>query len=154
MSDGWIVVPNWDKFQHYKDRDPAWIKLYKSLSSNPAWCALNPHQQGVLVNIWLEYAASNGQLSVDVIRKYLGRRFKIRTLESLSDAGFIRLRASKPLDLARARAKRQIRTPTPKRGKGGRAVGGPKVTGWREVRGSHGSTVVPDPFGTDRPPAR
>lgn len=29
---------------------------------------------------------------------------------------------------------------------------GRKLTGWREVRGSHGISVVEDPNGTDRPP--
>ena len=26
--DGWIVIPNWDKFQHYKDRHAPWLKDY------------------------------------------------------------------------------------------------------------------------------
>ena len=25
---------NWDKFQHYKDRDPVWIKLHPELLDN------------------------------------------------------------------------------------------------------------------------
>lgn len=29
---------------------------------------------------------------------------------------------------------------------------GPKITGWRFVRGSHGSTFVRDSYGTDLPP--
>lgn len=29
---------------------------------------------------------------------------------------------------------------------------GRKLTGWREVRGTHGIDHVADPFGTDRPP--
>lgn len=33
-----------------------------------------------------------------------------------------------------------------------RARDGPRKTGWRFVRGSHGSTYVPDPEGTDTPP--
>ena len=37
MTDGWIVIPNWDKFQHYKDRDPVWIKLYLELNSRDDW---------------------------------------------------------------------------------------------------------------------
>jgi hypothetical protein len=29
---------------------------------------------------------------------------------------------------------------------------GQRLTGWREVRGTHGITHVPDPQGTDKPP--
>lgn len=29
---------------------------------------------------------------------------------------------------------------------------GQRLTGWREVRGTHGLTHIPDPKGTDRPP--
>ena len=30
--DGWIVIPNWEKFQHYTDRNPPWVKLYTELN--------------------------------------------------------------------------------------------------------------------------
>jgi hypothetical protein len=32
-----IVVAGWDKFQHYKDRDPPWIKLYRDLFTSESW---------------------------------------------------------------------------------------------------------------------
>ena len=30
----WIEIVNWDKFQHYKDRRPVWIKLHLDLLDN------------------------------------------------------------------------------------------------------------------------
>lgn len=32
-----IVVRNWEKFQHYADRDPTWIKLYRDVLTTEAW---------------------------------------------------------------------------------------------------------------------
>lgn len=32
-----IVIENWDAFQHYKDRDPPWVKLYRDLLTAESW---------------------------------------------------------------------------------------------------------------------
>ena len=32
-----LVVKSWDRFQHYKDRDPPWIKLYRDTLSSEVW---------------------------------------------------------------------------------------------------------------------
>lgn len=32
-----IAICAWDKYQHYKDRDPPWIKLYRDLLSAESW---------------------------------------------------------------------------------------------------------------------
>lgn len=32
-----LVVLGWEKFQHYKDRDPPWIKLYRDLLTSESW---------------------------------------------------------------------------------------------------------------------
>jgi hypothetical protein len=32
-----LVVVGWEKFQHYKDRDPPWIKLYRDLFTSESW---------------------------------------------------------------------------------------------------------------------
>jgi hypothetical protein len=32
-----IMVKEWSRFQHYKDRDPPWIKLYRDMLSSEAW---------------------------------------------------------------------------------------------------------------------
>lgn len=33
----WISVVGWEKFQHYKDRDPPWVKLYRDLLTTESW---------------------------------------------------------------------------------------------------------------------
>jgi len=107
MEDRWIIVRNWDKFQHYSNRNPAWIKVYTSLNSEDEWLDLSVSDRGVLVSIWLEYARSKGQLRTLTLGKKLGLSphyaHLYRHLERLNHAGFIQLVASKPLALARSR---------------------------------------------------
>lgn len=104
MSNQWIIVPNWDRFQHYKDRVPNWIKLYTAeLDRDPDWEAMSAGCRGALVTIWIQYALSKGQLRCEVVSKSLGRSYKVAYLESLNDAGFIELAASKPVGLTRSR---------------------------------------------------
>ena len=150
----WIVVPNWPKFQHYSDdRALVWIKLYLELRSRDDWRQLSLAARGLLVSIWIEYAASDGQIRTSDLQHRVNHRIPKGSWDSLLQAGFLRLRASKPLALARARARRreaekEKETPKPPSTKKTNS----RVTGWRLVKGSHGVTHVPDPFGTDRPP--
>lgn len=32
-----IAVINWERFQHYKDRDPPWVKLYRDILTSEPW---------------------------------------------------------------------------------------------------------------------
>lgn len=99
--DGWIIVPHWDRFQHYKNRNPPWIKLYTELNSSDDWCSLTLAERGLLVGIWLEYARSNGQFSTLDVAKRLDLADHYahvsKHLKALTNAGFIEVVASKPL---------------------------------------------------------
>lgn len=90
----YIVIPNWsgpDGFQHYRDRDPVWIKNYRTLLSDDGYLSLSGHRRGVLHGLWLEYAASGCCIRVDT--KMIGRRLglvvKTADLEALKTLGFI-----------------------------------------------------------------
>lgn len=37
----YIRIKEWDKFQHYKDRSPPWIKLHKSMITSRTWVSLD-----------------------------------------------------------------------------------------------------------------
>lgn len=94
----WISVRNWRKFQHYDPakRTPPWIKVYTELMSDDAFLGLTPHQRGILVSTWMEYASARCQLranTVELSRRLNGRVTK-RTLEALNHAGFIDIVAS------------------------------------------------------------
>lgn len=90
-TDRYIEIPNWDGFQHYKDRTPKWIKNYTELLADDAYLGLTGHERGVLHGLWLEYASARCRLAVDTasISRRLGLRVTTATLEALNHAGFI-----------------------------------------------------------------
>jgi len=107
MTDEWIIVPNWDKFQHYKDRDAPWIKLYRELLHKREFLDLTAAERGLLLVIWLEYASSNGRVTVAMLSRYGRLTITKRAIDSLRQAGFIALSASEPLAL-RALAEKDL----------------------------------------------
>jgi hypothetical protein len=149
-AERWIVVRNWDRFQHYTDREPVWIKVYTELNSSDEWCELSLAARGLLVTLWVEYGRSRGQIRASAIPQLCRQKVLRKTLESLVDAGFIEVSASKPLAFARSREKSREETPKPPSRRKG--ADGRRITGWKRVRGSHGQTTIPDPFGTDPAP--
>lgn len=48
-----IHIRNWEKFQHFKDRRPPWIKIYRELLDDPEWYELPDKAAKVLVMLWL-----------------------------------------------------------------------------------------------------
>lgn len=101
-----ITIPRWEDFQHYKRRDPPWLRVYTRLHSDDKYLDLSGHQRGVLLGLWIEYARSGASTQIDgsyleVSLKSLSSRLnlviKLRDLEALNHAGFIRLDASKTL---------------------------------------------------------
>ena len=100
----WIIVRNWERFQHYKDRDPYFIKLYTELQHDHNWLALTGHQRAVLVGIWLEYASARCQLPLDTasLTRRLALRVSSATLEALNHAGFIEFSSRAALEIARS----------------------------------------------------
>ena len=60
-----IRIKNWSKFQHFKDRKPPWIKLYRDLLDDRSWYELSDSAAKLLVSLWLlasEDKNSNGEL--------------------------------------------------------------------------------------------
>ena len=48
-----MKIKNWSKFQHFKDRRPPWVKLYRDLLDDMEWHELDPLSSKVLVTLWL-----------------------------------------------------------------------------------------------------
>jgi hypothetical protein len=100
----YIEIPNWDGtddpkagFQHYKDRDPKWIKSYTRLLAKDEYLQLTLRQRGLLHGIWLAYASSGRKLGASPaqLRRALGSEtVRARDIEALNHAGFIVIRAS------------------------------------------------------------
>lgn len=48
-----IRIRNWDRFQHYKKRNPPWIRLYRDLIDQPEYRDLSDSAFRLLVELWL-----------------------------------------------------------------------------------------------------
>jgi len=55
-------IKNWNKFQHFKDRKPIWIKLYRDLLDDLNWHELDGKSAKALVMIWLIASEDCGKL--------------------------------------------------------------------------------------------
>ena len=57
-----MQIKNWHKFQHFKNRRPPWIKLYRDLLDDPEWHDINPISAKYLVMLWLIASEDHGNL--------------------------------------------------------------------------------------------
>ena len=55
-------IKNWSQFQHFKDRRPPWVKLYRDLLDDIDWHQLDPEAAKVLVMLWLIASETDGVL--------------------------------------------------------------------------------------------
>lgn len=66
-----ISVVGWEKFQHYKDRDPPWVKLYRDLLTTESWVVGTDHSRLMQVASILLAARYENQIPYrwDLIKK-------------------------------------------------------------------------------------
>ena len=57
-----LRIKDWHKFQHFRDRKPPWIKLYRDLLDDVEWHTLDPKAAKALVMIWLIASENDGEL--------------------------------------------------------------------------------------------
>ena len=57
-----MKIKNWTKFQHFKDRKPPWVKLYRDLLDDIEWHELDPVAAKVLTMLWLIASEDNGNI--------------------------------------------------------------------------------------------
>lgn len=100
-DDRWIVVRNWERFQHpdvLRTERPAWVKTHTNLLTDDDFLELSDRRRGLLVCLWLLYASAHGRVAVNTRRlsHLLSMRITSADLEALNHAGFIKFCASKP----------------------------------------------------------
>jgi len=100
-------VKNFERFQHYTDRSPPWIKLYNALLDDYAFACLQDASKLHLIMIWLVASRSNNKIPYDA--EWISGRINASEkvdLDVLVKAGFIEINqelqsveqdASKPL---------------------------------------------------------
>lgn len=86
----YLHVKNWEQFQHYKDRNPPWIKLHRALLDDYEFSALPDSAKGQLILIWLFASQNEGKIPQDA--KFLERKLGLSSecdLDVLVCAGFL-----------------------------------------------------------------
>jgi hypothetical protein len=84
-----LAVKNWHAFQHYKKRNPPWIKLHRAILDDYELCSLPDATKAHLMLLWLYASQNNGQVPYDV--PFLERKLSIvkLDLDLLIDRGFL-----------------------------------------------------------------
>ena len=87
-----VRILNWDSFQHYKDRNPPWIKLHRELLTSETWVS-SSNEDRVLAIAIMMLAAESGNL-IPANPRYIQRRAYLEKepdLSGLIDLKFIEI---------------------------------------------------------------
>jgi len=60
-----LKIVEWDSFQHYKDRNPQWIKLHTSILSSPVWWRADDSQKALIIVVMLMAARHGNNIPAD-----------------------------------------------------------------------------------------
>lgn len=113
------MIKNWEDFQHYKNRNPPWIKLHFELWTSKDWVMLADASRLALIVCMMLGSRSKGIIedNVDYIRR-VAHLDKEPNLKPLIDSGFL-IPIDEPLadasDCKRLQADAIIETETEKR---------------------------------------
>ena len=147
-----LRVKNWREFQHYRDRNPPWIKLHFSLLSSPDWVMLDDSARVLAVACMLLASRSEGVIdgSPDGLG-YLQRVAYLKKppdLTPLITCGFLESASGCKQMLADARPEERQRREEVETEKKARAPAGngqftptPETRAWAE---SHGYNITFD----------
>lgn len=97
MSEPMLTVKNWDKFQHYKDRNPPWIKLYTDTFHRRDFNRLPDDSKLLAICIWTlaarEASCTKGSIPLDLdwikMQCGLGPTVTMSSLQVLISQGFV-----------------------------------------------------------------
>lgn len=83
-------IVEWDHYQHYKDRDPPWIKLHRDLLTSRTWVALSDASRVLAIACMLIAAGTDNRIPANP--DYLKRRAYLNKepdFAPLVSAGFV-----------------------------------------------------------------
>lgn len=89
-----IEIKNWEKFQHYKHRNPPWIKLHSCLLDDYEWIQLSDNSKLILFHLWM--LASRYQNAIPFDLEFLKQKTLIKNkieLKELIEKGFLLIKS-------------------------------------------------------------
>ena len=95
----YLRIANWEKYQHYKNRQPRWVKLYIDTFNRPNWISLDDKSKFLLLICLGIGAICDGKVPkcAKTLQKISNLRRK-PDLKPLIDIGFLIEDASTMLD--------------------------------------------------------
>ena len=103
MNESFIEIVNWNQFQHYRDRNPPWIKLHRELLNSRTWTVSDDASRVLAIAIMMLASENDNKIPNDAA--YLMRRAFLNSppdLMPLISCNFIRLIGSASNTLADA----------------------------------------------------
>ena len=79
-----MKIKNWNKFQHFKDRKPPWVKLYRDLLDDIDWHELDAQASKVLVMLWLIASEEDGNIPATKTLAFRLRMTEKQTIDCLN----------------------------------------------------------------------
>lgn len=61
----YLRIREWGRFQHYKDRDPPWIKLHRELLTSRTWVSLDDASRVLAIALMLLAAGTDNKIPAD-----------------------------------------------------------------------------------------
>lgn len=84
-----LRIKDFSKFQHFKDRSPPWVKLYRDILDDPDWHELDGESAKILVMLWL--IASEDETKQGLLPDDRKLRFRLRITEKALEQSISRL---------------------------------------------------------------
>lgn len=116
-------VRNWEQFQHYKDRNPPWIKLHFALLASEDWVTLDDASKLLAVVCMLVASRNNGMIPNNpAYLKRVAYLDRLPKLKPLIDCGFLEIPQASasplqaPASAVQANARPETETDTEKKG--------------------------------------
>ena len=81
MTTGWVVIPGWSKFQHYRDRHALWIKDYVDQLDRDEYRDLSLSARGFLRDLRLLWARNDGVLNAKDVPVLVGSAGTYKAVE-------------------------------------------------------------------------
>ena len=98
----YLQVKNWSEYQHYKNRNPSWIKLHVNTLNDRHFAALSLASRGLLLQLWILASENKGRVPYDLEEI----RFRLRDdsinkkdIKLLTEKGFLKVKTDGDSDL-------------------------------------------------------
>ena len=89
----YLKVKNWEEYQHYKDRNPPWIKLHVRILKDRKFISLSSASRGLLMQLWILASEHGGEIPYDLDEIQFQLRDDTVTMDQLNvliDKGFLK----------------------------------------------------------------